>query len=72
MKYIWKRHIKWRIEESQAVICNCLTTEYFDVPIDYLDTCESLDRGISDVQLPEALRDDFTALSLLDILEEEQ
>jgi hypothetical protein len=66
MNYKWKRNVKWRSEDASLVICNCKTTDVFEIPLQYKDTCEKLNFGVSHIELQPDLIDDLLILALIE------
>jgi len=45
-KYILNEHIRFRKEDGYVLVCNCQRLLDYELPIEYFDFLESLNKGI--------------------------
>jgi len=65
MLYKWQNHVKWRKEKKSVLVCNCQTTQIFELPLKYSGICKSLDRSYRMPKKYNDLLSDLLELKLL-------
>lgn len=45
-KYILNKHIRFRKEDGYILVCNCKRLLDYELPIEYFDFLESLNKGV--------------------------
>ncbi len=66
MMYRWKKNVKWRTEEKSILICDCKTTNFFDLPLQYQDICAELEKRLPKDAFNADLLEDLSALDLIE------
>jgi GNAT superfamily N-acetyltransferase len=68
MKYTLNKHIRWRKESSEILICDCKRMIDFKVSLTYLDFLKNLDRGTEENSLDKENKKLFSDLKKVNFL----
>ena len=70
MKETFNKHIRWRQENSEILICDCKRMMDFKVPLIYLGFLKSLENGIEEKNLDKNYKKLFSDLKKVNFLSE--